>query len=94
MKKIIVKGNPDLRLHEIRCGHCGCLFRYTNDEQFENNNIMGHPLSVACPWCLTEIRCPSVDSVGKETLRKCEDAIDRKEVEKSVNYESMVDEIG
>lgn len=77
MKKIIVKGHSDLRLYEIQCCHCGCLFRYTKDETYENKNLRGHPLSVACPWCLTEIRCPSVDSDSKETLQKAASAIEK-----------------
>lgn len=77
MKKIIVKGDSNLRLYEIRCGHCGCLFQYTKDELYENKNLRGYPLSVACPWCLTEIRCPSVDSNSKETLQKAVSAIEK-----------------
>lgn len=65
MKKIIVQGNPDLRLYEIRCGHCGCLFQYTKDELYENKNLRDYPISVACPWCLTEIRIDSLKKVSQ-----------------------------
>lgn len=77
MKKIIVKGKPDLRMYEIQCSHCGCLFRYTKNEIYENKNLIGHPLSVACPWCLTEIKCSSVDSDSKETFQKAISALEK-----------------
>lgn len=77
MKKIIVSGDSDLRLYETRCGHCGCLFRYTKDELYENKNIIGHPLSVACPWCLEEIRVDTINGQLSPILENAKRMLDK-----------------
>lgn len=67
MKKIIVKGKPELRKRICQCGHCGCQFQYTNDEVYkvdgsnETFTFKCIKICVKCPWCLEEIRLDTIN---------------------------------
>lgn len=64
MKNIIVKGKPELRKRICQCNHCGCWFKYTDDEVYKNEpvSIINGPVKcVKCPWCLEEIKLPVFD---------------------------------
>lgn len=65
MKTIIVKGKPELRKHICSCGHCGCMFHYTDDDVYKSKptGIINGPVKcVICPWCFEEIRLPVFDN--------------------------------
>ena len=67
MKNIIVKGKSELRKRIGNCGHCGCVFHYTNDEVYEVEGFNGTltfkcvKTCVECPWCLEEIRLDTIN---------------------------------
>ena len=75
MKQIIVKGRPELRCQKIRCEICGCVFKYTHNEIHENKNLIGYPISVQCPWCYSEIKCPTSDEDSKTMLQLAKSAL-------------------
>ena len=96
MKNIIIKGKPELRKRIGNCGHCGCVFHYTNDEVYENkpNCIINGPVRyVACPWCLGEIRLAFDDNTDIVPKKRDSDVVTDKKISAG-SYEAMVDEIG